>query len=218
MNTINKNYKVPEYLKWMNEEEKIENQKIIKNMNKRIEYKRNPRYIQDKEGTTYKSLIHKQQELKEAGELVESNSKNVIFRCKPQEVVFTEYMINKNYQQELIVTNASNISQRLKVLPPSSEQYSIDSITYPMNNTLIAPGMSVLIVINFRATSMAEFQDQIGIITESTSFFVRIKSQKQSPQIQLPSLLNCGSCWFGNNLHTQFKIKNTGGPAGFKLF
>jgi len=25
MNTINKDYKVPEYLKWMNEEEKLEN-------------------------------------------------------------------------------------------------------------------------------------------------------------------------------------------------
>ena len=41
-----------------------------------------------------------------------------------------------------------------------------------MNNTLIAPGMSVIIVINFKATSMSEFQDQIGIIAESNSFFV----------------------------------------------
>jgi DNA polymerase III alpha subunit (gram-positive type) len=88
-------------------------------MNKRIEYKRNPRYLVDKEALRYKSLIHNQQELKENEQLVECNSKNVIFRCNPKEVIFTNYIVNNYYQQELIVTNATNISQRLKVLHPS---------------------------------------------------------------------------------------------------
>ena len=39
-----KRYKVPEYLKAMTEIEKETNHKIIKNMSKRINYLRNPRY------------------------------------------------------------------------------------------------------------------------------------------------------------------------------
>ena len=63
-NTIKKdNYKVPEYLKWMNEEEKLENQKIIKNMNKRIHYKRNPRYTTNNPTITFKSLIGRSNEM-----------------------------------------------------------------------------------------------------------------------------------------------------------
>ena len=63
-NTIKKdNYKVPEYLKWMNEEEKLENQKIIKNMNKRIDYKRNPRYTNNHPTITFKSLMGRSGEM-----------------------------------------------------------------------------------------------------------------------------------------------------------
>lgn len=123
-------YKVPEYLKWMNEEEKLENQKIIKNMNKRIDYKRNPRYKVDKEAATLKSLIHRQSEHFQEGIPVQTDQKST-FRPNPTEVVFTHYLVNNYYQQNLVLTNSTNISQRLKILPPSSAQYSIDSVTYP---------------------------------------------------------------------------------------
>ncbi len=123
-------YKVPEYLKWMNEEEKLENQKIIKNMNKRIDYKRNPRYKVDKEAATLKSLIHRQAEPLQERNGNESEQKSS-FRPNPAEVVFTHYLVNNYYQQSLVLTNCTNISQRLKILPPASAQYSIDSVTYP---------------------------------------------------------------------------------------
>jgi hypothetical protein len=78
------NYKVPEYLKWMNEEEKLENQKIIKNMNKRIDYKRNPRYNVDKEALTFKSLIHRQSELTQEKVILETSDSKNTFKASPQ--------------------------------------------------------------------------------------------------------------------------------------
>jgi len=87
-----------------------------------------------------------------------------------------------------------------------------------MNNSLIAPGMSVIVAINFNATSMADFKDKIGVITEENSFFIPIISQKEAPIIKLNPIIECGSCWVGDQINTVIRIKNHGGSAGFRLF
>lgn len=46
-------FKIPEYLLAMNEAEKELNHKIIRNMNKRINYTRNPRYKVDRAPLLY---------------------------------------------------------------------------------------------------------------------------------------------------------------------
>ncbi len=61
--------KTARLLKVMSEEEKIENHKIIKNMNKRINYKRNPRYTIDKMPVTYNQILENGDELREKGVL-----------------------------------------------------------------------------------------------------------------------------------------------------
>ena len=47
-NTITKRYKKPAYLNTMSEAEKDANLKVIENMNKRLNYLKNPRYKVDK--------------------------------------------------------------------------------------------------------------------------------------------------------------------------
>ena len=51
-------YKIPEYLKKMNELEKRKNNKIIKNMNKRINFLRNPRFRKDQAPITFNNLFN----------------------------------------------------------------------------------------------------------------------------------------------------------------
>ena len=54
-----KRYKVPEYLKAMTEIEKEINHKIIKNMSKRINYLRNPRFKVNKAAITFDEVKKK---------------------------------------------------------------------------------------------------------------------------------------------------------------
>ena len=54
-----KHYKVPEYLKAMTEIEKEINHKIIKNMSKRINYLRNPRFKVNKASITFDEVKKK---------------------------------------------------------------------------------------------------------------------------------------------------------------
>ena len=55
-----KRYKIPEYLNAMNEIEKEINHKIIKNMNKRINYLRNPRFAIKRPLMTFNTVLNKE--------------------------------------------------------------------------------------------------------------------------------------------------------------
>lgn len=55
----NKKYKTALYLNAMNENEKLLNHKIIRNMNKRINFLKNPRYVQQEPTITIREIIEK---------------------------------------------------------------------------------------------------------------------------------------------------------------
>ena len=57
-----KRYKLPEYLNAMNEIEKEINHKIIRNMNKRINYLRNPRFAIKRPLMTFNTVLNKEVE------------------------------------------------------------------------------------------------------------------------------------------------------------
>lgn len=54
-----KKYKTASYLNAMNENEKLLNHKIIRNMNKRINFLKNPRFVAENPTITIRSLIEK---------------------------------------------------------------------------------------------------------------------------------------------------------------
>jgi len=82
----------------MNEDEKLENHKIISNMNKRINYTRNPRFKVDKTPVTFKRLIYDQKTLKDKEILTDVNCKETIFRANPAVIKFSHYMVNNIYR------------------------------------------------------------------------------------------------------------------------
>jgi hypothetical protein len=62
-------------------------------------------------------------------------------------------------------------------------------VKYPNDNTLIAPGMSIVMNINFLPPSHSDFDDEILIITEDTSFTVKLMARREPPILTLPSVL-----------------------------
>lgn len=55
----NKKYSTAIYLNAMNENEKLLNHKIIKNMNKRINFLKNPRYVNQDPTITIKTIMER---------------------------------------------------------------------------------------------------------------------------------------------------------------
>ena len=56
----------------------------------------------------------------------------------------------------------------------TSPQFTVSKVKYPLDTGTVAPGMSVILTINFMATSLSDFEDELIIISEECSFKVRI--------------------------------------------
>lgn len=98
-------------------------------------------------------------------------------------------------------------------------EFQIASIEYPSSEIgYIAPGMSAIIRIRFNPSSLAEFDDQIAILSEDHILKIPIMARKEPPQLDLPSKLDCQSCWLGDEVETKFVVTNSGGEAGYRFF
>ena len=104
--------KIPEYLKAMNEHDKEINNKIIINMQKRINYLRASRFQNEKPPITIKQLETKEIRIKEQNDEVSK------FRSEPHEVIFVDFVVGNVYQIPLYITNVSGVSQRIRFVPP----------------------------------------------------------------------------------------------------
>ncbi|KAL4510071.1 hypothetical protein ABPG72_010264 [Tetrahymena utriculariae] len=231
-NLLPRKAKIPQYLKEMNILEKKQNEKIIKNMNKRINFKRNPRFEIVRPPIQFTDLESKKDLL------IDVDSSSSLFRAIPSYLLFQNYLINEVYEINLKIVNVTKISRRIKFLPPQSNQFTISKVVYPAElaskydlirtngfqeditkeKGMIAPGMSLSLNIKFFASSFSEFRDEITFISEENIFKIPIIAQKEAPLINLPEILDCQSCWLGDQADIVFKIVNKGGEAGFKFF
>lgn len=78
--------------------------------------------------------------------------------------------------------------------------------------------MSVVLNITFHSTSFAEYTDKIVVVCDENILEIPIIAKKESPDLNLPQILDCNSCWLGDRQEIVFKVKNKGGEAGFKFF
>jgi len=140
-------------------------------------------------------------------------------------------VINNIYSILLTITNATGHSRRVKILPPTKEGFAIASVKYPQlmptraeeddparEFGLIAPGMSVVIEVQFNASQFTEFEDSLTIVNDENYFSVPILARKESPLVVLPAVLDSGSCYVGDLTERSFRIENQGGESGFKFF
>lgn len=186
----------------MNEVDKAINRKLVQSMNKKITFLKNPREL-----PAYNNP--------KLGILAKDSS----FRLNPDLILFTDYEEGGIYEIQMTVTNVSGLLRRIQVLPPSTELFSIASVTFPSPEMgLIAPGMSAKILIHFHAVSLADFEDEFVIKTESKVLNVPIRANREPPNLTLSKTLECGMAWVGDRFDSVFRCQNLGGSAGFKFF
>jgi len=199
---------IPAYLQKMNSSEKAANEKIIQSMQKKINYLKNPRFRINRPPVSFQQEATSQ-----------ANNSNDPFRVTPEVITFTDYNVNCIYEIPLTITNASSVLKRVKYMPPASPQFSVSSIKFPSNEAgIIAPGMSAVAYINFNATALSDFDDELLIVTEESSFKVKLQARREHPILTLPDVLDCQGCWLGDRVDMAFQFSNKAGEASYKFF
>lgn len=191
----------------MTEEEKEINRKILKNMNRKQNFVKNPRFRNNGKFMLYSNALF-------SSILNDENP----FVVEPLIVTFREYQLNCIYQIDLKLTNRKQILTSFKHIPPETQKFSIKKIIYPKKDTgLIAPGMHAKIEILFNATSLDNFEDEISIITETFAFKIPLRAIRESPALSLDNPMMSGKCLLGDQTSMVFRCKNNGGDAHFKF-
>ena len=198
---------VPDYYYQLNAAEKEVNQIIMDSMNKKINFLKNPRFRGLDNAINFA----------DADELATHTAlKECPFRPNPEFVKFDDYEIDKIYQARIKLVNVDKVSRRLKFIPPGTPEFSLIDVKYPVEKEgLIAPGNSVIFEVLFRATSLADYSDQLMIITEKDCFKIPLIAKREQPMLDLPPVIECESCWIGKKSVSQIPITNKGGHAGF---
>lgn len=183
---------------WKNKirvEDRLANEGILKRMQNQISFLVNPRFRK-------KSSDSKQK---------------CCFIVDPPVAEFTGYKVGQIYETTVAVRNATTVTQRLQVLPPSTPYFSISHEKFPAEGGDIAPGLSCDVTIQFCPDSLADFEDFMTVLNEGEPLKVRLKAFRPPPKLTIPMVLDCKCCLVGNRSTVVFKCANKGGAGRFRL-
>jgi hypothetical protein len=151
---------VPDYYYQLNADQNEKNELIMQSMNTKINYLKNPRYKKDRAPIKYADAV--------VGTMRDPACP---FRADPEVILFEDYSLNEIYSISMTLVNSDKVLRRVKFIPPSSGEFSIANVIYPTVETgLIAPGNHVVFEIFFKANSLADYDDELIIITEENNF------------------------------------------------
>jgi hypothetical protein len=130
-----------------------------------------------------KSFIHRP--------LLDDNTKTMyssIFSASPGIVHFSGLIAGQESVQVLSIINRSSSSQRLIIIPPSTEYFSIQ---YEKRG-LLAAGMSQKVIIKFYPTEYRYYYDAIKVRSEVDNLLIPIHGYPIINKIDFPSKLSFG--------------------------
>lgn len=171
--------------------------KILQRMKQKLNYTRNPRYVESKKRTPKKEKM--------------------LFRIEPDNIEFQDYELGGMYSMQVRIRNISGLSRRSRFLPPRSKYFSIANVHFPGTKNLLAPGMCCKCELYFMPDSLADYDDFFSIETDVDTFQVQIAARRPSPNLSVPKSFDCGPCLLGHSLVTEFHCKNSGGRGSFKV-
>jgi hypothetical protein len=129
------------------------------------------------------------------------------------------YRYSAVYELTVSIRNKSNISRRLRILPPASAYFSISDLRFPDGPLpgLLAPGMACHATVRFSPDSLADYEDSLTVVAELMKFTLEVAARRQPPTLTLDSTLDVGYVLVGNDVETRVPFKNIGGSGRFRL-
>ncbi|XRB18068.1 flagellar associated protein [Pseudoscourfieldia marina] len=139
------------------------------------------------------------------------------FAVEPSNVEFNDYEVGGVYEMSVDLRNISFISRRLRLLPPSTNYFSLSLARFPNEGGMVAPGMKCQVTVRFCPDSLADYDDSFYVVTEVSKFAVPIKARRPPPSLTLPATLDCANCIVGNTCVLKVPFENAGGTGKFRL-
>ena len=100
---------------------------------------------------------------------------------------------------------------------PPSRHFSITELKYPSDHGLLAPGNAAYATVRFKPDSLADYEDFVTVITETSKFRVECSARRHPPCLTLDQSLDVGYVLVGNDVETRMPFKNVGGEGRFRL-
>jgi hypothetical protein len=225
--------------------EKLEHMAVLKSVNHKLNYLRNPKGNPDSISRlivrTKDKVLEKEKMLEEEESAVASSSgsrmssssslkskygkqtvqvrNNPLFVADPPLVRFNDYEIGGKYQSVINFRNVSAVSRQVRVVPPSSGRFSMGPLKFPASckDGFLAPGISVSALITFSPSTLQECTDTLVVQTEGGSYDVKIVASRTLPILDIPENFNLGVCLLGDAVRVVMHISNTGGHGQFTV-
>ena len=181
--------------------------RVIEGMRKKQAYLRNPRHPEvpsSLDGTLPKKV----------GTAIDPSA---VFVVEPNVIEFHQFELGETYEMRLTIRNKSSLSRRLRILPPPSKHFSITELKYPSDHGLLAPGNAAWATVRFKPDSLADYEDFVTVITETSKFRVECSARRHPPCLTLDQTLDVGYVLVGNDVETRMPFKNVGGEGRFRL-
>ena len=105
-------------------------------------------------------------------------------------VHFGGYKVGEMLKQKVQIVNKSGVSQRVHMLMPSSSQFSAKVV----KRGIVAPGMSEVVVLSFRAEEWKYYYDSIRIHSDAGNLLVPIHAYPTINEVKFPRIIG-KSCW-----------------------
>ncbi|CAG5134224.1 unnamed protein product, partial [Candidula unifasciata] len=180
-------------------------------------FMRNPRHIPGPLAAKGRSLI-KAMDKKIKVNKTSTEADLIVFVPEPPVVEFRNYKVGEVYEITLELKNVTSVMQQCRMLPPSSNVFSVGLGQFPGDSGLVAPGMSCTYGIRFTPHSLRNYQDYITVQTQAEyPTVIPLTAQRPPPQLTLPSEIDIGSCLVCGSQATQLLVKNVGGQGRFCL-
>ncbi|KAA0704760.1 Deleted in lung and esophageal cancer protein 1 [Triplophysa tibetana] len=197
---------------------RAEQKTALKEYKRRQEFLRNPRFLLP---NAKKSLIV-------AGERLEDGTKDrkkndslspegpvPIFIANPPVIIFTDYSLGQVLETVVELKNTTATSRHIRMIPPTSQHFSVGLGRFPGEGGIVAPGMSCQYTVRFTPDSLADYEDVLVVETQSPyPLIIPVEAHRPPPILTLPSVLDCGYCLAGGVKFIEVFCRNEGLSPG----
>ncbi|CAG9467755.1 unnamed protein product [Pedinophyceae sp. YPF-701] len=191
--------------------------RLLRRMNHSLQFLRNPRHLP---AASYKEVAQRARAKGEMGmslrhKLTADTERT--FNVEPAEVLFRVFEPGSVFKTMVELRNVSGVSRRLRILPPTSQYFTLDAISVPHEGGLVAPGMSASCVVVFTPDSVAQYDDVLAVETDAGRIEIPLLGRRDPPKLGIPKDIDVGPCLMDNTKTIAVQFTNTGGGARFCL-
>lgn len=136
------------------------------------------------------------------------------FSVSLSSISFIDCECENTYSKTFDIINTSKTAQRYDIRFKKKHflwRYS----KIPGNN--VAPGLAITVEVVFKPTGKEEVEDELIITSGKDSVSICVRGFMTPSVLTLPSMVDCGSVYLGEELFLKFKFQNLGGKSTFSV-